>query len=164
MNFKPGRATNRGGRCTWHSSGIFLLRRRKHSRLAATHHAVHYRKDVRSDGFIRTVARLTTDELPAPSRLTLETRLNGHVAQHSTTDLLITNIPALIRYCSTILPLCPGDVIVTGTPAGVGANPHRLEVLAQGTIGGRTHRFCSRMHAVRFMRKCRKCKSVSGEL
>ncbi|MDE1570175.1 fumarylacetoacetate hydrolase family protein [Aquabacter sp. P-9] len=64
---------------------------------------------------------VTTDEIPDPSRLTLETRLNGQVVQHSTTDLLITDIPALIRYCSTVLTLEPGDVIVTGTPGGVGA-------------------------------------------
>jgi 2-keto-4-pentenoate hydratase/2-oxohepta-3-ene-1,7-dioic acid hydratase in catechol pathway len=34
---------------------------------------------------------------------------------------MITAIPALIAYCSTLLPLLPGDVIVTGTPGGVGA-------------------------------------------
>lgn len=64
---------------------------------------------------------VTRDEIPDPASLTLETRLNGTVVQHSTTDLLITGIPALIRYCSTVLTLEPGDVIVTGTPGGVGA-------------------------------------------
>ncbi len=64
---------------------------------------------------------VTTDEIPDPSSLTLETRLNGQVVQHSTTDLLITPIPALIEYISTVMPLEPGDVIVTGTPGGVGA-------------------------------------------
>lgn len=64
---------------------------------------------------------VTTDEIPDPSRLTLETRLNGQVVQHTTTDLMITGIPRLIEYISTILPLVPGDVIVTGTPGGVGA-------------------------------------------
>jgi 2-keto-4-pentenoate hydratase/2-oxohepta-3-ene-1,7-dioic acid hydratase in catechol pathway len=64
---------------------------------------------------------VTTDEIPDPSRLTLETRLNGQVVQHTTTDLMITGIPRLIEYVSTILPLVPGDVIVTGTPGGVGA-------------------------------------------
>jgi 2-keto-4-pentenoate hydratase/2-oxohepta-3-ene-1,7-dioic acid hydratase in catechol pathway len=43
------------------------------------------------------------------------------VVQHTTTDLMITGIPRLIEYVSTILPLVPGDVIVTGTPGGVGA-------------------------------------------
>lgn len=64
---------------------------------------------------------VTRDEIPDPGRLTLETRLNGTVVQHATTDLLITGIPALIRYCSTVMTLEPGDVIVTGTPGGVGA-------------------------------------------
>ncbi len=64
---------------------------------------------------------VTADEIPDPSQLTLETRLNGQVVQHTTTDLMITTIPALIAYVSTILPLLPGDVLVTGTPGGVGA-------------------------------------------
>ena len=64
---------------------------------------------------------VTTDEIPDPSRLTLETRLNGQVVQHTTTDLMITSVPEQIAYISTILPLLPGDVIVTGTPGGVGA-------------------------------------------
>ncbi len=64
---------------------------------------------------------VTTDEIPDPSKLTLQTRLNGKVVQNTTTDLLITPIPELIAYISTICPLVPGDVIVTGTPGGVGA-------------------------------------------
>jgi 2-keto-4-pentenoate hydratase/2-oxohepta-3-ene-1,7-dioic acid hydratase in catechol pathway len=64
---------------------------------------------------------VTADEIPDPSQLTLQTRLNGHVVQSTTTDLMITAIPQLIAYCSTLLPLLPGDVIVTGTPGGVGA-------------------------------------------
>jgi 2-keto-4-pentenoate hydratase/2-oxohepta-3-ene-1,7-dioic acid hydratase in catechol pathway len=64
---------------------------------------------------------VTADEIPDPTRLTLQTRLNGKVVQSTTTDLMITGIPDLIAYCSTALPLLPGDVIVTGTPGGVGA-------------------------------------------
>jgi 2-keto-4-pentenoate hydratase/2-oxohepta-3-ene-1,7-dioic acid hydratase in catechol pathway len=64
---------------------------------------------------------VTADEIPDPSRLTLETRLNGQVVQHTTTDLMITNVPEQIAYISTVLPLLPGDVIVSGTPGGVGA-------------------------------------------
>lgn len=40
--------------------------------------------------------------------------------QRSTTDLLIFSIPRLISHISVIMPLSPGDVIVTGTPGGVG--------------------------------------------
>jgi 2-keto-4-pentenoate hydratase/2-oxohepta-3-ene-1,7-dioic acid hydratase in catechol pathway len=64
---------------------------------------------------------VTADEIADPAALTLETRLNGQVVQHTTTDLMITSITALIAYCSTMLPLLPGDVLVTGTPGGVGA-------------------------------------------
>jgi 2-keto-4-pentenoate hydratase/2-oxohepta-3-ene-1,7-dioic acid hydratase in catechol pathway len=63
---------------------------------------------------------VTADEIPDPSKLTLETRLNGKVVQHSGTDQMITPVPELIAYISTMLPLLAGDVIVTGTPAGVG--------------------------------------------
>ena len=63
---------------------------------------------------------MTAGEIPDPSRLTLETRLNGQVVQHTTTDLMITPVPELIAYISTILPLLAGDVIVSGTCGGVG--------------------------------------------
>lgn len=58
---------------------------------------------------------------PDPSALHLQTRLNGQVVQDTDLTLLIASIPRLIAYCSTILPLLPGDVIVSGTPGGVGA-------------------------------------------
>lgn len=64
---------------------------------------------------------VTADEIPDPSKLHLQTRLNGQVVQDTGVSLLITSIPRLIAYCSTILPLLPGDVIVSGTPGGVGA-------------------------------------------
>lgn len=63
---------------------------------------------------------VTPDELPDPTKLKLETRLNGNVMQSSDTSHLIFSIPRLINYSSEIFDLVPGDVIVTGTPAGVG--------------------------------------------
>jgi len=63
---------------------------------------------------------VTADEIPDPSKLTLETRLNGETVQSTTTDLMINSVPAIIEYISTVLPICPGDVIVSGTPGGVG--------------------------------------------
>lgn len=64
---------------------------------------------------------VSADEIGDPTRLTLTTRLNGTKVQRTTVDLMITPIPTLIAYTSTILPLLPGDVIVSGTPGGVGA-------------------------------------------
>ena len=63
---------------------------------------------------------VTTDELPDPTKLKLETRVNGNVVQKSDTSFLIFSIPRLINYASEIFDLMPGDVIATGTPAGVG--------------------------------------------
>jgi len=63
---------------------------------------------------------VTRDEIADPGKLALETRLNGETVQKTTTDLLITDVPDLIVYCSTIMTLMPGDVIITGTPGGVG--------------------------------------------
>jgi len=63
---------------------------------------------------------VTADEIPDPTKMTLVTRLNGQELQRATTDLLIFDIPSLIHYCSEFTELVPGDVIVTGTPGGVG--------------------------------------------
>lgn len=64
---------------------------------------------------------VTADEIPGGQVMTLVTRLNGNEVQRATTEQLIHSIPRLIAYASTVAPLCPGDVIVTGTPGGVGA-------------------------------------------
>ncbi len=48
------------------------------------------------------------------------TRLNGEVKQQSRTSLLVHPIPKLIAYVSAVMTLLPGDVILTGTPAGIG--------------------------------------------
>jgi 2-keto-4-pentenoate hydratase/2-oxohepta-3-ene-1,7-dioic acid hydratase in catechol pathway len=64
---------------------------------------------------------VTADEIPDPARLTLTTRLNGTQMQHSRTDMMIHSVPAVIAYCSNFTELHPGDVILTGTPDGVGA-------------------------------------------
>lgn len=63
---------------------------------------------------------VTADEIPDPTALRLITRLNGEEVQNSTTDMLIYSIPNIVSYISDFTPLEPGDVIATGTPAGVG--------------------------------------------
>ncbi len=65
---------------------------------------------------------VTADELPQGCRgLRLTTRLNGEVVQDASTDDLIFDVATLISLLSEAMTLEPGDIIVTGTPAGVGA-------------------------------------------
>ena len=64
---------------------------------------------------------MTTDEQPDPAKLHLQTRLNGAVVQDESVGALCFDVPQLIEYCSTWAQLEPGDVLVTGTPGGVGA-------------------------------------------
>jgi len=55
-----------------------------------------------------------------PADLELSTRLNGEVRQHSRTSLMMHAVPALVANVSQVMTLLPGDVFLTGTPAGVG--------------------------------------------
>ena len=63
---------------------------------------------------------VTADEIAPDRALKLTTRLNGETVQDSHTGHMIFSTPRLIAYASTIFTLMPGDVIATGTPAGVG--------------------------------------------
>ena len=63
---------------------------------------------------------MTADEIPDPQVLDLSTRLNGNVMQQGNTRDMVFSVAELIEYCSTWTTLEPGDVIVTGTPGGVG--------------------------------------------
>ncbi len=65
-------------------------------------------------------AIVTTDELRDPHALDIRLAINGETLQHSNTRELIFKLPQLIAHLSSIVPLEPGDVISTGTPAGVG--------------------------------------------
>jgi 2-keto-4-pentenoate hydratase/2-oxohepta-3-ene-1,7-dioic acid hydratase in catechol pathway len=67
-------------------------------------------------------AFVTADELPAGCMgLTLETRLNGQVVQHARIDDMVFSVAELVALMSRTMTLEPGDMIVTGTPSGVGA-------------------------------------------
>jgi len=64
---------------------------------------------------------VSLDEVDLAAGLPLETRVNGEVMQSSNTSELVFDVPALIAWISQGLTLEPGDVILTGTPSGVGA-------------------------------------------
>jgi 2-keto-4-pentenoate hydratase/2-oxohepta-3-ene-1,7-dioic acid hydratase in catechol pathway len=64
---------------------------------------------------------VTPDEAGDLAPLRLQTRLNGQVVQDATISQMIFGIPQQIEYCSSFTRLEPGDVIVTGTPGGVGS-------------------------------------------
>jgi hypothetical protein len=65
---------------------------------------------------------VTPDAVPPGAQgLRIQGRLNGRVMQESRTDLLIFSVPVLIEMISVAISLEPGDVIITGTPGGVGA-------------------------------------------
>ncbi len=71
--------------------------------------------------------------------LTIETRVNGDVRQSASTKLLIYDLPAIVRGARTFLgrPLATGDVIVTGTPAGVGLRLNTIKRKVAGLIKDR---------------------------
>ena len=66
-------------------------------------------------------AIVTADEIPDPQRLRVTTRVNGQVRRSAGTDTMIFDVATCIAALSQGLTLEPGDLIATGTPAGVGA-------------------------------------------
>ncbi len=66
------------------------------------------------------VGPIVSDAIDPEVGVTVTTRLNGAVKQHGTTNDFIFNIATLLRYISAAMTLNPGDLIPTGTPAGVG--------------------------------------------
>ena len=65
-------------------------------------------------------AIVTADEIEDPHHLAISLTLSGEVMQNSNTSNLIFKVPELIEYLSSVFTLEPGDIIATGTPAGVG--------------------------------------------
>ena len=63
---------------------------------------------------------VTADEIPDPNNLDLKISVNGEVRQNSNTQELVYNVEKLIEYSSERYTLYPGDIIMTGTPDGVG--------------------------------------------
>jgi 2-keto-4-pentenoate hydratase/2-oxohepta-3-ene-1,7-dioic acid hydratase in catechol pathway len=75
---------------------------------------------------------LTADEIPNPGQLRLRTLLNGQTVQDASTGDMVFTVPLLISYISSLATLEPGDVILTGTPAGIGCNRNPQVFLRAG--------------------------------
>src|SRR6476661_2321644 len=75
-----------------------------------------------------------SDEVDPAAGLTLETRVNGELRQHGSTADFIFSIPQLLAYITAAITLEPGDLVLTGTPSGVGpfASGDRVAVAAPG--------------------------------
>ena len=77
---------------------------------------------------------VTADEIAPDRALSLVTRLNGEQMQRTTTDDMIFSVARQIEYASTIFTLVPGDVIVTGTPGGVGWSKKPPRFMVPGDV------------------------------
>jgi 2-keto-4-pentenoate hydratase/2-oxohepta-3-ene-1,7-dioic acid hydratase in catechol pathway len=69
---------------------------------------------------------IETDFIPGTQKIT--TTLNGEIKQNATLAEMIFKVPEIINFVSSIMTLLPGDVIITGTPAGIGPMPERSVV------------------------------------
>jgi 2-keto-4-pentenoate hydratase/2-oxohepta-3-ene-1,7-dioic acid hydratase in catechol pathway len=80
-----------------------------------------------------------------PADLAITTTVNGETKQDARTSLLLHDVPALVEYVSQVMTLLPGDVILTGTPAGVGPLEIGDEVtVAIENVGSLTNRVIAR--------------------
>jgi 2-keto-4-pentenoate hydratase/2-oxohepta-3-ene-1,7-dioic acid hydratase in catechol pathway len=77
---------------------------------------------------------VTADEVDDPHALDISLRLNGKVMQKSNTSNLIFRIPELIAFITEVITLEPGDIISTGTPAGVGTYRNPQVYLKDGDV------------------------------
>lgn len=77
-------------------------------------------------------ALVTTDEVPDPQALALRTIHNGEVVQEASTREMIFTVAQLVAYISSLITLVPGDIIATGTPAGIGHVRQPPRYLSEG--------------------------------
>jgi 2,4-didehydro-3-deoxy-L-rhamnonate hydrolase len=77
---------------------------------------------------------VTPDELHDPDDLELGCSVDGREVQKSRTSQMVFGVPELIARLSAVLPLLPGDLIFTGTPAGIGATRQPPQFLRPGQV------------------------------
>ena len=77
---------------------------------------------------------VTADEVPDPQALAMQLTVNGQTRQSGNTALMIFDICHIVHYLSQFLTLEAGDVVITGTPPGVGMGMKPPEFLAAGDV------------------------------
>ena len=77
---------------------------------------------------------VTADDIPDPQALRIRCLVNGEVVQDASTSQMLHGVAALISFCSRFFTLDPGDVIATGTPAGVGVFRKPPRFLGDGDV------------------------------
>jgi 2,4-didehydro-3-deoxy-L-rhamnonate hydrolase len=77
---------------------------------------------------------VTTDEIPDPQKLPVSLKVNGVVRQNSSTSDMIFSVAEIVAHLSLFMTLLPGDVIVTGTPEGVGLGMKPPVFLKRGDV------------------------------
>lgn len=77
---------------------------------------------------------VTADDLPDPQSIPLELKVNGVVVQSSNTVDQIFNVAEVVSYLSQFMTLLPGDLVITGTPAGVGLGMKPPKFLSRGDV------------------------------
>lgn len=77
---------------------------------------------------------VTTDEIPDPQKLSMWLEVNGQRHQNGTTADMVFGVAHLVSYISRYMTLMPGDVISTGTPAGVGLGKRPPTYLKVGDV------------------------------
>jgi 2-keto-4-pentenoate hydratase/2-oxohepta-3-ene-1,7-dioic acid hydratase in catechol pathway len=77
---------------------------------------------------------VTSDEIPDPQDIVLELAVNGQTKQRSSTADMIFPVAQILSYLSEFMTLLPGDVVITGTPAGVGLGMKPPQFLRRGDV------------------------------
>jgi 2-keto-4-pentenoate hydratase/2-oxohepta-3-ene-1,7-dioic acid hydratase in catechol pathway len=77
---------------------------------------------------------VTNDEVPDPQNIDLQLAFNGEVRQQSNTRDMIFPVAHIVSYLSQFMTLLPGDVVITGTPQGVGIGMKPPKCLARGDV------------------------------
>lgn len=77
---------------------------------------------------------VTRDEISDPQNLSLKTWLNGEIVQQDSTSSMVRSVAEIISYISTFTQLSPGDVILTGSPGGVGRSRNPPRYLTEGDV------------------------------